>query len=60
MLYGSVRATNKAGLMSIGSSNGVVIDSSLPVAVVAPVFSLSPITSIVVNVPDESANYQAK
>lgn len=58
MLFGSVRATNKAGLMSVGSSNGIVIDTTLPVAIFVPTFSLSQITSIIVNVPDEAANYQ--
>lgn len=60
MLYGFVRATNKAGLSVIGTSDGVQVDITAPTVVVNAAFSLGKIGSsnIVVNFPEIASGYQ--
>jgi len=57
-LYGSVRATNKAGLSVIMSSNGVRVDSTPPIAQIQPYFDVDMIGGIRVQIPDLVEHYQ--
>lgn len=48
----------QAGLAVVGTSNGVLVDSTPPYAVVAPAFNLNPVGSIVVQVADMATTSQ--